>query len=259
MKRTAAPVVSLLRKFTGPPRAEHRIARPAESGAHTAAFSRLEKYGEDQAKRHGHMQNGQYYRHFLTLFMFVPELIRAARMISRKSSPFRLAPPMRPPSMSGCENSSAALSGFTLPPYKIRVSCAHSKPKIPSSRSRMKACASWACPGVAVRPVPMAPHGFIRDDEAAGGRGGERALYREFHLMGDARERGPGPSRGKRLPEADDRHETARARRRRLAGDEGVSFSPIISRLSLCPRITWVAPASLSIETLTSPVYAPSG
>ena len=71
MKRTAAPVVTLLRKVHRSPRAEHRIARSAEGGAHAAGLARLEKHGEDQANRNGYVQNGQDYRHFLTLLMSV--------------------------------------------------------------------------------------------------------------------------------------------------------------------------------------------
>ena len=40
----------------------------------------------------------------------------AAAQIAGKSPGSSEAPPTRPPSISGCENSSAALSGFTEPP-----------------------------------------------------------------------------------------------------------------------------------------------
>jgi len=40
-----------------------------------------------------------------------------ARQIATKSAAFSEAPPMSPPSMSGCANRAAALSGLTLPPY----------------------------------------------------------------------------------------------------------------------------------------------
>ena len=40
----------------------------------------------------------------------------AARQMAMKSAAFNDAPPIRPPSMSACANSVAALSGLTLPP-----------------------------------------------------------------------------------------------------------------------------------------------
>ena len=40
----------------------------------------------------------------------------AARQMAAKSATLRDAPPINPPSMSGCEKSVAALSGLTLPP-----------------------------------------------------------------------------------------------------------------------------------------------
>ena len=40
----------------------------------------------------------------------------AARQIEANSSTFRLAPPIRPPSTSGAEKSSAAFAAFTDPP-----------------------------------------------------------------------------------------------------------------------------------------------
>lgn len=39
--------------------------------------------------------------------------------IPKKSAALRLAPPTRAPSTLGCANNSAALSGLTLPPYRI--------------------------------------------------------------------------------------------------------------------------------------------
>ena len=39
--------------------------------------------------------------------------------MARKSAAFNAAPPIRPPSISGCAINSFALSGFMLPPYKI--------------------------------------------------------------------------------------------------------------------------------------------
>ena len=57
--------------------------------------------------------------------------------------------------MSGWASSSAAFSGFMLPPYWIRVASRTAS----GSRPRMKAWASSAISGVAVRPVPIAQIG----------------------------------------------------------------------------------------------------
>src|SRR3546814_2173694 len=69
----------------------------------------------------------------------------AALAMARKSAATRDAPPISPPSTSGCANSSAALSGFTLPPYS-----SGSKPAIVASRAaaspRMNACTACAWP-----------------------------------------------------------------------------------------------------------------
>src|SRR2546421_577994 len=78
------------------------------------------------------------------------EGIRAAvSHIALKESTSRDAPPTRAPSTSGCASSAPALSGLTEPPYRIGA----------SSSDLMKACASWAISGVAVRPVPIAHTG----------------------------------------------------------------------------------------------------
>ena len=44
-----------------------------------------------------------------------------ASIILEKSIAFNAAPPIRPPSTSFLLNISAALDGFTLPPYKIET------------------------------------------------------------------------------------------------------------------------------------------
>ena len=43
-------------------------------------------------------------------------MMRTAAQIARKSAATSDAPPISPPSMSGCANSSPAFAGFTLPP-----------------------------------------------------------------------------------------------------------------------------------------------
>src|SRR5262249_12050920 len=74
---------------------------------------------------------------------------RPATQIAANESGSRDAPPTRAPSTSGWTSSSAALSGFTEPPYSTGT----------SSSDLMNECASWAMSGVAVRPVPIAQTG----------------------------------------------------------------------------------------------------
>ena len=76
-----------------------------------------------------------------------------------KSPALSEAPPMRPPSMSGLANSSGALLGLQLPPYRMVVSSATCAPYFSASRPRMKAWISCAWSLVAVLPVPMAQMG----------------------------------------------------------------------------------------------------
>ena len=45
----------------------------------------------------------------------------AAATMAKKASALSDAPPISPPSMSGCANSSAALPAFMLPPYRMRI------------------------------------------------------------------------------------------------------------------------------------------
>src|SRR5205085_206970 len=73
----------------------------------------------------------------------------AARHMEANESRSSEAPPTSAPSTSGCAISSPALSGFTEPPYSTGR----------SSSDLMKACASCASSGVAVRPVPIAHTG----------------------------------------------------------------------------------------------------
>src|SRR5262249_41511393 len=81
----------------------------------------------------------------------------AAAARAAGSAGSRLAPPIRPPSMSGWAKSSAALPGLTLPPYWIRTRSP--TPCRPSTRPRMNAWAACAISGVAVSPVPIAQTG----------------------------------------------------------------------------------------------------
>ena len=58
---------------------------------------------------------GTYY---LAVVMYLDEkdYVQAAAQMARKSAATNEAPPMSPPSMSGCPKSSAALFALTLPP-----------------------------------------------------------------------------------------------------------------------------------------------
>jgi hypothetical protein len=72
---------------------------------------------------------------------------------------FKLAPPTKNPSTSGCCASSLAFLSVTLPPYKILVSSAAFSDTFSLSQARMAAWTSWACAVVATFPVPMAHTG----------------------------------------------------------------------------------------------------
>jgi hypothetical protein len=73
-----------------------------------------------------------------------------------KNAGFKLAPPTRNPSMSGCFAKSALFFSVTLPPYRMRVFSAASGETSFLSHSRIAAWTSWACSVVATLPVPMA-------------------------------------------------------------------------------------------------------
>jgi hypothetical protein len=57
--------------------------------------------------------------------------------IAAKLTESRLAPPTRNPSISGCAMRFFALSGLTLPPYKMRTLFAASAPNRRSACARM--------------------------------------------------------------------------------------------------------------------------
>src|SRR5215469_5312665 len=82
----------------------------------------------------------------------------AAPAIARKSSAFRLAPPISPPPTCGTASSEPAFAGLIEPPYKMRISCP-APPNWRISSSRMKACIVATSCSVAVRPVPIAQTG----------------------------------------------------------------------------------------------------
>lgn len=76
-------------------------------------------------------------------------------MISTNAG-FKLAPPTRKPSISGCFASSLLFFSVTLPPYRIRVFSAASLETSLLSHSRIALWTSCACSVVATLPVPMA-------------------------------------------------------------------------------------------------------
>ena len=75
---------------------------------------------------------------------------RASRAILASSSTSRAAPPIRKPSTSGWEMSSAAFFEVTDPPYRIRTLSDTFVPKVVFKSLRMAFAASWADCGVAV-------------------------------------------------------------------------------------------------------------
>ena len=80
-------------------------------------------------------------------------------MIAIKSSGFKAAPPINPPSTSGWANSSAAFLAFMEPPYWMVTARATRAPYSLRMTARMWPQTSPACAAVAVRPVPMAQMG----------------------------------------------------------------------------------------------------
>ena len=77
-------------------------------------------------------------------------------MIRAKLRGSRLAPPTKAPSIFFWRIRSSAFSGFTLPPYWMRIRSAVGAPQSSERTERIKACACSASAGVADRPVPMA-------------------------------------------------------------------------------------------------------
>jgi hypothetical protein len=69
---------------------------------------------------------------------------------------FKLAPPTRKPSISGCFANSLQFFSVTLPPYRMRVFSAASLETAFCIHSRIALWTSCACSVVATLPVPMA-------------------------------------------------------------------------------------------------------
>src|SRR5690606_6793416 len=121
-------------KGSGTLATEHRTrgSRP-ERRASFRTLALLNQHQTHQAQRHQQM----YYDHDSLKHLQLP----AARQIAPNSSAFREAPPMRPPSISGMANNSAALAAFTLPPYKILTPRATSALSVRNCE-RIEACTS---------------------------------------------------------------------------------------------------------------------
>jgi hypothetical protein len=66
---------------------------------------------------HNHEYNWFFHNAVFVLSGSQNQPLVAASTIAAKSAGFREAPPMRPPSTSGCASSSAALPAFMEPPY----------------------------------------------------------------------------------------------------------------------------------------------
>ena len=120
-KNTAAhTAVERDRKFALPRGAEEAArGAAAEGGAHVGPLAVLDQHEADHGQR-GQQLHCQHEVHpDLHGGSLSPNgmgLQPAARQMATKSAAFNDAPPIRPPSMSGCANSVAALSGLTLPP-----------------------------------------------------------------------------------------------------------------------------------------------
>ena len=83
----------------------------------------------------------------------------AALTNTLKSAAFKLAPPIKAPSMFGCAISSSMLEVLTLPPYWIRIASDTSSEYNSLITLRMNPQVSSAISGVAVFPVPIAQIG----------------------------------------------------------------------------------------------------
>ena len=79
--------------------------------------------------------------------------------IALKSFALSEAPPTRAPSTFGFSIRPAIVSGFTLPPYWMRIFSAASLLNTSATVARMAAQTSSACSKVAVLPVPIAQIG----------------------------------------------------------------------------------------------------
>src|SRR5574340_123524 len=126
----------------------------AKGGAHVGALAVLHQHQADHGHRNDAMNNPN--NRFHTSSVCANHC--AALQIATNSAALSEAPPIRPPSISGMENNSAAFDAFTLPPYWITSLSATAGSRA-AILPRIKAWTACACSGVAVLPVPIAHTG----------------------------------------------------------------------------------------------------
>src|ERR1017187_908624 len=144
--------------------AEDRFGHAAAESRADALFRRfLHQHQHNQEQRHYNVDccenSNQNTSHLNFLDSLLLHYRSAALTISANPFASKLAPPTSAPSMSSWPSNSFAFAGFTLPPYWMRVLAATDLSNIAASSSRMNACTSCACAGVAVFPVPIAHAG----------------------------------------------------------------------------------------------------
>ena len=160
--------------------------------------------------------------------------------IARKSAATNDAPPIRPPSISGCANNSRALRGLTLPPYRIRI--ARRRPRRAGQlRADAPRALAWACSGA------RGAAGADRPDRLVGDRAGDAgvprtALQHGRHLARDHFDRAARLALAQRLADAHDRRQAGRQSPPALAATVS-SFSAKNARRSEWPTITYSAAA----------------
>src|SRR3954451_4855751 len=180
----------------------------------------------------------------------------AAAVIAANDSGSSDAPPTSAPSTSGSASSPAGLSGFTEPPYRIRVRSACSGSRSATS-ARTKPIASWACSGVAFLPVPIAQIGSQAittspSRSACTFSSPSCTWWRSLRSVSPAsRSSSVSPTHSNGTSPASSAAGTFACSAR--------SVSPKSCRRSECPRTVPCTSSSLSIRGLTSPVNGPSG
>ena len=88
----------------------------AERSAHVGTLAVLHEHQANHDQRGEELDAKHEVQPDLHIGFLSKKSQPAARQMATKSAAFNDAPPIRPPSMSGCAKSVAALSGLTLPP-----------------------------------------------------------------------------------------------------------------------------------------------
>ena len=129
MKDGMKNILDLYRHDTKRPRSRHYIHYRKDGRSNfstddffsqTAALAGLQENGDDQTQRDENV-NREYRSVHESSQSYSARTQGAARMISAKLPGSRLAPPTSTPSMSLSAMSVRALSGLTLPPYRILI------------------------------------------------------------------------------------------------------------------------------------------